>query len=346
MFYHKKQLQYFTPPQKPDAVYAMKIQELIGGTFGEMTVMMQYLFQGWNCRGPAKYRDMLLDVGTEEIGHIEMLATMIAHLLDKAPIKMQEESAKDAVVGAVMGGSSITSKFWPRQDNAFVNIVEKIMEEVEKIQEEQRQLQLIRDQQKSEFFASINRLISYHFLNRIIRGTNVPTFSVGIATSVIVIAVLLRFCNSFPETQVTNLENLGQNKLEIPAENIDYIKRANDHYSLKNYQAAIKDYTQAIQIAPKNVNAYIKRGHAQYYIKKYQIAIDDYTTAIRLSPDSADTYENRGFVYEKNLRNKQKAIKDYQKAATLYKKQGAKNDLKKMLDRLQRLQQKKPRFSN
>ncbi|MBW4610187.1 MAG: manganese catalase family protein [Hassallia sp. WJT32-NPBG1] len=106
MFYHKKQLQYFKPPEKPDAVYAKKTQELIGGVFGEMTVMMQYLFQGWNCRGPAKYRDMLLDTGTEEIGHIEILATMIAHLLDDAPIKMQEEGALDAVVGAVMGGSN------------------------------------------------------------------------------------------------------------------------------------------------------------------------------------------------------------------------------------------------
>ncbi|MBD1882951.1 manganese catalase family protein [Microcoleus vaginatus] len=106
MFYHKKPLQYYKRPEKPDAVYAKKIQELIGGTFGEMTVMMQYLFQGWNCRGPAKYRDMLLDVGTEEIGHIEMLATMIAHLLDKAPVSMQEEGFKDAVVGAVMGGNS------------------------------------------------------------------------------------------------------------------------------------------------------------------------------------------------------------------------------------------------
>ena len=104
MFYHKKQLQYFTPPTKPDAVYAKKLQELIGGSFGEMTVMMQYLFQGWNCRGPAKYRDMLLDIGTEEIGHVEMLATMVAHLLDKAPVNMQEDGAKDPVVGAVMGG--------------------------------------------------------------------------------------------------------------------------------------------------------------------------------------------------------------------------------------------------
>ncbi|NJN85831.1 MAG: manganese catalase family protein [Leptolyngbyaceae cyanobacterium SL_7_1] len=105
MFYHDKRLQYFTPPEQPDPVYAKKIQELIGGTFGEMTVMMQYLFQGWNCRGPAKYRDMLLDIGTEEIGHVEMLATMIAHLLEKAPLKMQENGAKDPIVGAVMGGS-------------------------------------------------------------------------------------------------------------------------------------------------------------------------------------------------------------------------------------------------
>jgi Mn-containing catalase len=104
MFYHDKRLQYFTPPERPDAAYAKKIQELIGGTFGEMTVMMQYLFQGWNCRGPAKYRDMLLDIGTEEIGHIEMLATMIAHLLDKAPLKDQENGAKDPIIGAVMGG--------------------------------------------------------------------------------------------------------------------------------------------------------------------------------------------------------------------------------------------------
>ncbi|MBV9387902.1 MAG: manganese catalase family protein [Chroococcidiopsidaceae cyanobacterium CP_BM_ER_R8_30] len=106
MFYHQKQLQYFTPPERPDPIYAKKLQELLGGSLGEMTVMMQYLFQGWNCRGPAKYKDMLLDIGTEEIGHVEILATMIAYLLDKAPLKMQEEGVKDPVVGAVMGGTN------------------------------------------------------------------------------------------------------------------------------------------------------------------------------------------------------------------------------------------------
>jgi Mn-containing catalase len=46
--------------------------------------MIQYLFQGWNCRGEQKYRDMLLDIGTEEMAHVEMLSTMIAQLLDGA----------------------------------------------------------------------------------------------------------------------------------------------------------------------------------------------------------------------------------------------------------------------
>lgn len=107
MFYHKQRLQYFTKPERPDAVYAKKIQELIGGPFGEMTVMMQYLFQGWNCRGPAKYKDMMLDIGTEEIGHIEMLATTIAYLLDKAPVEQQEAGAQDPIVEGVMGGMKV-----------------------------------------------------------------------------------------------------------------------------------------------------------------------------------------------------------------------------------------------
>ncbi|SDH92589.1 Mn-containing catalase [Alteribacillus persepolensis] len=104
MFYHRKDLQYNAKPDKPDPVYAKKLQEVLGGQFGEITVAMQYLFQGWNCRGNEKYRDMLLDIGTEEIAHVEMLATMIAQLVDQAPVETQEQAAKDPLVGAVMGG--------------------------------------------------------------------------------------------------------------------------------------------------------------------------------------------------------------------------------------------------
>ncbi|HAQ08012.1 MAG TPA: manganese catalase, partial [Bacillus bacterium] len=104
MFYHIKELQYNAKPDRPDPVYAKKLQEILGGQYGEMSVMIQYLFQGWNCRGEKKYRDMLLDIGTEEIAHVEMLATMIAQLLDGAPVEEQEAAAKDPIILAAMGG--------------------------------------------------------------------------------------------------------------------------------------------------------------------------------------------------------------------------------------------------
>ncbi|PZD96487.1 manganese catalase family protein [Paenibacillus sambharensis] len=104
MFTHVKKLQYTAKPDRPDPVFAKRLQEIVGGQFGEMTVAFQYLFQGWNCRADQKYRDMLLDIGTEEIGHVEILATMIAQLLDDAPVTAQEEAAKDPIIAAAMGG--------------------------------------------------------------------------------------------------------------------------------------------------------------------------------------------------------------------------------------------------
>lgn len=44
MFRHIDYLQFEAKPEKPDPVYAHKLQELIGGAYGEMTVTMQYLF--------------------------------------------------------------------------------------------------------------------------------------------------------------------------------------------------------------------------------------------------------------------------------------------------------------
>lgn len=105
MYYHDKRLQYPVAVDKPDPVYARMLQQAIGGVEGEIRVCMQYFFQAWGSRGPStKYRDMLLHTATEEIGHIEMLATAVALNLDKAPTELQEEGAADGVVGAVMGG--------------------------------------------------------------------------------------------------------------------------------------------------------------------------------------------------------------------------------------------------
>ncbi len=104
MFYHVKELQYQAKPERPDPVYAKKLQEIIGGAHGEITVAMQYFFQGLNAR-EEKYKDLLLDTAMEEFAHVEMIATMIARLLDKAPVQHQDEFvSKDPLVAAVLGG--------------------------------------------------------------------------------------------------------------------------------------------------------------------------------------------------------------------------------------------------
>jgi Mn-containing catalase len=105
MFSHDKRLQFEAKPERPDPVFARRLQEVIGGQYGEITVMNQYLFQGWNCRHPGKYKDLIMDTGVEEIGHVEMLATMVARLLEGAPLETQEAAmASDPSIAAVIGG--------------------------------------------------------------------------------------------------------------------------------------------------------------------------------------------------------------------------------------------------
>ena len=53
------------------------------------------LFQAWaQPPSQSKYRDMLLDTGTEEIGHIEMLCTAVALNLEGAPTSLQDEGRR------------------------------------------------------------------------------------------------------------------------------------------------------------------------------------------------------------------------------------------------------------
>lgn len=106
MFYHDKKLQYKVRVDKPNPQFAKMLQQAIGGIEGEIRVCLQYLFQAWGARGPEKYRDMLLDTGTEEIAHIEMLATAVALNLEGTSSDFKDQIASaNPVVGAVMGGT-------------------------------------------------------------------------------------------------------------------------------------------------------------------------------------------------------------------------------------------------
>ena len=87
MFFHSQTLiNEVPPPSEPDPAAANALQEGLGGQFSEMRTMMQYLFQSFNFRGDAtQYKDLMQGIGSEEISHVQLIATTIAQLLDGAP---------------------------------------------------------------------------------------------------------------------------------------------------------------------------------------------------------------------------------------------------------------------
>jgi len=83
MFISIEQLQNEVPQGKPDPKAASALQEVLGGKFGEMRVMNQYMFQTFNFRGTAKpFQDLLRSIASEEIGHVELVCYTINMLLE------------------------------------------------------------------------------------------------------------------------------------------------------------------------------------------------------------------------------------------------------------------------
>jgi Mn-containing catalase len=103
MFFHHRDLAYTVRVDNPNPVFARMLQQAIGGPEGEMRVMNQYMFQGFGHRGEKKYRDMLLSTATEEIGHIEVLATAVAMNLEGAKAELVDDVVTNPAVAARMG---------------------------------------------------------------------------------------------------------------------------------------------------------------------------------------------------------------------------------------------------
>jgi tetratricopeptide (TPR) repeat protein len=86
---------------------------------------------------------------------------------------------------------------------------------------------------------------------------------------------------------------------------------------MKVHDKAIADYTEAIRLGPNFAPAYSNRGLAFNNKKEYDQAIVDYTEAIRLDPNYAKAYFNRGCVYGINKKEYDQAIADYTEAIRL-----------------------------
>jgi tetratricopeptide (TPR) repeat protein len=81
-----------------------------------------------------------------------------------------------------------------------------------------------------------------------------------------------------------------------------------------NQAKALKYYSKAISIEPKNVRYITFRGVLLLDMAKYEKAVEDFTRAIELDPNGADPYYLRSVGYF-NLNNRKKALDDAQTAA-------------------------------
>ncbi|MEK0083576.1 manganese catalase family protein [Benzoatithermus flavus] len=89
MFLRIDKLQVEMPkPSAPDPNAAAAVQELMGGRFGEMSTLMNYMYQSFNFRGRDKLRPyyaLIANIATEELGHIELVAATVNSLLNAIP---------------------------------------------------------------------------------------------------------------------------------------------------------------------------------------------------------------------------------------------------------------------
>jgi tetratricopeptide (TPR) repeat protein len=83
---------------------------------------------------------------------------------------------------------------------------------------------------------------------------------------------------------------------------------------LGEYEAAVRDYDEAIRLNGEDVNAYYNRGASHFALEDYSVAIADYDAVIRLDPEFADAYSKRADAHEA-VGNAEAAARDRSVAA-------------------------------
>ena len=135
-----------------------------------------------------------------------------------------------------------------------------------------------------------------------------------IITSVLVIT--LKEKNN-PTTKIKNYEyffNRAQDKCEVlnykeaildynralelsPTEIcLIYTMRGNAKRNLGDFEGAIADQNQALDIDPFYADGYFNRSSAKYKMKDFDGAIYDYTQVIKINPKDSDAFFNRGNI--------------------------------------------------
>ena len=95
MFVYEKKLQYPVKIANPNPALAKFIISQYGGPDGELGASLRYLSQRYSMPYP-ELKGLLTDIGTEELGHLEMIGAIVHQLTRKMTPEEIKKSGFDA----------------------------------------------------------------------------------------------------------------------------------------------------------------------------------------------------------------------------------------------------------
>src|ERR1700737_1182290 len=104
MYHHVKKLMFTVRVDEPDPRFGNMLLEQFGGANGELAAAMQYSIQGLNCEDPDR-KDLLMDIGTEELSHLEIVGCLARMHLK--PSKFDRQAAEADPLIAIAGGGGV-----------------------------------------------------------------------------------------------------------------------------------------------------------------------------------------------------------------------------------------------
>ena len=95
MFVYEKKLQYPVRIKNPNPKLAKFIISQYGGPDGELGASLRYLSQRYSMPYP-ELKGLLTDIGTEELGHLEMIGTIVYQLTRNMDAEDVKKAGLDA----------------------------------------------------------------------------------------------------------------------------------------------------------------------------------------------------------------------------------------------------------